>query len=558
VRFVPTPDIANDRSRTNGMVALERTGSGQLTVKLRAATVNDFTAFGEGYTPQRFGELAAFATDYTLKKSSGHAMTQNQDGSFDVVFADGVTKVTVLVAPVYDQYSESEVVYFWVYDENQSYRAVASHAKVNTHFRLPRTAAVPIYDGPQWQIMRFTDFDPYPGPEAISTCINALNDLDNPCFAGYSWFGVQGYPYYYYRIGYWLVPPDWLMNKMQGWFTAAAEVRGISYDGLLAGVVGNSAIYGTVDQMQPYALPPLAAGKSTQAWGINPNRFGYPTYPGASYIVGAAQNESDVWRPTRWWKDAQGAWQVLSLGNFIGMDAASPGYAYAVNDQNQTVGISLRSVQEGNPPETKTYLQAFRTDPGATIGESSSPVLNVFPPVTSGEHTYYNYTNVARAINVVGEAAGGSQILVQYATYENRYRAAFWPVNSQDPVDLGVLPGGDTSEVLGLNSHPKKDANGNWQTLADGHYYSDWVEFVGWSNIQPGGASRRAIYGYYYPYNRKWLALHNLSDSHYVQGAASWTLQEARAINDQGWIVGVGAYQGRTRGFALAPLTPEP
>lgn len=89
VRFVPAPDIANDRSRTNGTVTLERTGSGQLTVKLRYATATDM-----GSDPGRFGTLAEFNADYTLKTSSGQTITQNSDGSFDVFFDHGVGSVT--------------------------------------------------------------------------------------------------------------------------------------------------------------------------------------------------------------------------------------------------------------------------------------------------------------------------------------------------------------------------------------------------------------------------------------------------------------------------------
>jgi hypothetical protein len=247
-------------------------------------------------------------------------------------------------------------------------------------------------------------------------------------------------------------------------------------------------------------------------------------------------------------------WVTEDLGAFAVGDAEAPGYGFAINDQKKVVGISRRTYLEGG--QQLTNFQAFRTAAETTIWQSSAPLLRVFPEVVDQGSTNYNHTNVARAINVVGDAAGASQVLVKIGdNWVHKCRAAFWRQDSQDPVDLGVLNGGDHSEILGLNSEPYKNGT-NWQTFPE--YRSFRVQFVGWSNTQPNGAARRAIYGYYYPWKYYWMALYNLNDPNFVQGVGSWTLQEARAINDQGHIVGIGTYQGRTTGFLLVPLSPAP
>jgi len=45
----------------------------------------------------------------------------------------------------------------------------------------------------------------------------------------------------------------------------------------------------------------------------------------------------------------------------------------------------------------------------------------------------------------------------------------------------------------------------------------------------------------------------NLHDPHVTHMPTGWVLTTAEAINDQGWIVGNGYYNGAARGFVLVP-----
>jgi len=45
----------------------------------------------------------------------------------------------------------------------------------------------------------------------------------------------------------------------------------------------------------------------------------------------------------------------------------------------------------------------------------------------------------------------------------------------------------------------------------------------------------------------------NLNDPHVTYMPSGWVLTAAEAINDQGWIVGNGYYNGTSRAFLLVP-----
>ena len=49
--------------------------------------------------------------------------------------------------------------------------------------------------------------------------------------------------------------------------------------------------------------------------------------------------------------------------------------------------------------------------------------------------------------------------------------------------------------------------------------------------------------------------LMNLNDTSLVAGLSGWVLTSAEAVNDRGYIVGSGTYNGTATGFVLIPMT---
>ena len=126
--------------------------------------------------------------------------------------------------------------------------------------------------------------------------------------------------------------------------------------------------------------------------------------------------------------------------------------------------------------------------------------------------------SVAYGINASGQVVGNSTIS------GNSTRHAFLYTNGTME-DLGSL-GGDSSAV-GIN------AGG---------------EIVGWADTAGDASEHAFLYS-----NGSMIDLNNL-----IAPDSGWTLDDAAAINDNGWIVGVGYNpSGQGDAFLLTPI-PEP
>ena len=166
----------------------------------------------------------------------------------------------------------------------------------------------------------------------------------------------------------------------------------------------------------------------------------------------------------------------------------------------------------------------------------------------------------AYGINDIGQAVGMAQLdsgLIHAFVYRNGTMA-----------DLGTFGGpysgaggiNDSGQVVGYadidsnSSHAFLDSSGIMTDLgtlggpdsaANGINASGQV--VGYANI-----SSNSSHAFFYTTGTGLLDLNSL-----ISPSSGWTLTTATAINDNGWIVGNGFYNGTSRMFLLTP-TPEP
>jgi probable HAF family extracellular repeat protein len=129
--------------------------------------------------------------------------------------------------------------------------------------------------------------------------------------------------------------------------------------------------------------------------------------------------------------------------------------------------------------------------------------------------------SVASGINISGQVVGGSQ------TASGAWHAFLWSP-SGGMTDLGTLPGLTDSFASSINNAG--------QIVGDG-------EFVNQSRTASG--PQHAFL---------WGPSTELTDLNTLLPAGSgWQLTDARAINDNGQIVGQGVIHGQTHAFLLAP-----
>lgn len=133
---------------------------------------------------------------------------------------------------------------------------------------------------------------------------------------------------------------------------------------------------------------------------------------------------------------------------------------------------------------------------------------------------FNNIEGEARDLNDAGNLVGWGTD----PTNNCRNRPLYW----DDPAAIGVIletvPAGDAGRALGINSN--KDVVGKNSTTGAATL---------WDSTVPG----------------TWI-YSDLNDL--ISMDCGWDLVEARAINDNGWIVGWGEHDGAHRAFLLTPL----
>jgi len=223
----------------------------------------------------------------------------------------------------------------------------------------------------------------------------------------------------------------------------------------------------------------------------------------------------------------------------LGMPTGAVGsFAEAVNDDNVVVGVyhterftypcrayvwtSLGGIQD---------IGTLGGDEAAARDINSSNQITGWSLTSSGERHVFLYQNLSwqdlgsfggpecngLGINDAGEIVGWAEI-------DNGDRHAFFWGGSGPLQDIGTL-GGPQSQAMRINS---------------------LGEAVGWAEIDNGEKHAFLYSG---------GAMIDLNDL--IPEDSGWLLENARDINDDGWIAGSGTIGGQTHAWMLTPI-PEP
>jgi probable HAF family extracellular repeat protein len=317
-------------------------------------------------------------------------------------------------------------------------------------------------------------------------------------------------------------------------------------------------------------LGSLSGGDFSQAFDIN----------NSGQVTGSA-NYSPTQSHAFLWTNGT----MTDLGTLGGVAS----FGFSINGGGQVVGFAYTgTVNEGGYQIYRAFLYSngTMTDLG-TLGGSNSTAKGInsqgqvvgdsFKP-TPGNHAFlysggtmtdlgspFGGNSFATGINGNGQVAGYGQLPGGGTA---PYRAFLY--SSGTMTDLGTLGGSgalahdinDSGQVVGESQtgnsawHPflyshgaisdlgtigglfldgtALGINNSGQVVGSCHYHTPYVQHA---FLYAGGAM---------------TDLNSLIDP-----ASGWTLAEATAINDSGWIVGLGTHNGHGRAFLLAPI-PEP
>jgi probable HAF family extracellular repeat protein len=230
----------------------------------------------------------------------------------------------------------------------------------------------------------------------------------------------------------------------------------------------------------------------------------------------------------------------LDIGALPGGSFAA---AYDINDANQVVGQSeIAPLQDrGFLWQKSTGMQTISSfngtgataanginNAGQIVGWSATPAGATHAFLLSGGTmtdlgTFGGTTSIAQKINDDGVVVGYAGIASNGAN--QTYHAFRWTA-STGLQDIGTLSGGSRSIAYDINSAGT---------------------IVGHSEIAPG-----ILHAFVYD------SVLGMQDLNSLTGTGGWTLQEARAINDKGQIVGFGLNpSGETHAFLLVPQADE-
>ncbi len=502
------PDVANDKTLNKGHFRINRTGSTN-----QALTVNFSLPASASDTPnaaQPANVTNTANTDYTLWVKDA-ASTNEPTLLANVVartgslsFGTNVIALDVEVRPEHDEDLESEGVWLTI-------TSVPNGAIQPSN----STACVAIYDGPRYSII---DLPIGPSEFAVCALKNTGGDLttmpdivgyrrDNGCLLSYTTNG-------YTRLS---------LDNPSG--SSSGYGLGISDDGVMAGYVSGSpekaVCWAPATNYAPALLASLSSAGNAAAFAISPN---------AQYIAGYAVNSSSTPHAVRW--DTPGSWTLRDLGA-LGASQTNTSYAYALNNDGRVVGASQGGT---NSP---SVLRAFRTAAGATSIASSDelrPYINTNIDLGLDGITVSNFVNAATSISSLGAAVGWSDAAVVtswdaqgQAHGEKQHRALYWGTDGV-PVDLGVLPGGNWSEATAIND-----------AVA--------VQVVGWSRTS---WDTNSVVGFIS--GGPWTTMVSVQDQNLFYGSTNWSLTKPVDINNEGYILGNGNFNGRQASWLLVPL----
>ena len=298
---------------------------------------------------------------------------------------------------------------------------------------------------------------------------------------------------------------------------ATTKAMGINENGQIAGA-SQSGSYLTAFLWDDGTMTNLGALGGQGSWAYDVNDSGQVV--GGSPL-GGGNNHAFRWQQSGGMQD---------LGTLGGPNS----YAFEINDSGQAVGYACCA------PDT--YLSH------AVLWSSGGGIVDL-----GDLDLQWPAISAAYGINDAGQVVGGS-----YDASAN-FHAFLWQNGGMQ--DLGTL-GGDYSSAEAINENGQvvgtaRLANSTPHAfLWDGAMHD--LGALGWSQsiaydindkgqvvgaLQSGSNSHAFTWA-----NGQMEDLNNL-----ILANSGWVLQEARAINNKGRIVGFGTFNGQTRAFLLAP-----
>jgi probable HAF family extracellular repeat protein len=265
------------------------------------------------------------------------------------------------------------------------------------------------------------------------------------------------------------------------------------------------------------------------------------------------------------------------LGVFAGGTERS--WGFAINDSGQVTGYASNPV-DGAELSFRTSPNGLISDPGTSLGGTANKglAINSSGQVAGNNGHAYRTTahglitdpgtdfgsyggtySYAFGINDLGQVTG-------FATFPNgnfhAYRTSPTGMISDPGTDLGTL-GGQFSEGFAINasgqvtgdSHTANGENHAFRTTATGLVSDPGTDLgpgTGYSINRYGVVVGTSGFGAFL-YDTQMRDLNSL-----IAPGSSWVLDIAQGINDSGWIVGEGTFNGdSSRAFLLIPV-PEP
>ncbi len=227
---------------------------------------------------------------------------------------------------------------------------------------------------------------------------------------------------------------------------------------------------------------------------------------------------------------------ITGQANGVGNSSLYKGFKYDKNAQNPTL-VNIGVLFGGSAGESKSYaINSFGTVVGfskdsnwenrAIRANNSLQSLGGYTPLIfePAQQT------IATCLNASVTVGGYAQ--EDFNTFRAIYRTAFMAIGDWNGVPL----------LTGVGSNPSDDSN----TISG---VNDSGDFVGDSEI--GNANH---YAFLYRNNGgNGYSLHNLNS--FLPANSGWVLKFAKDINNRGWIVGDGTYNGQNRAYVLYPYS---
>lgn len=282
----------------------------------------------------------------------------------------------------------------------------------------------------------------------------------------------------------------------------------------------------------------------------------------AGQVVGYGYGGSDTLMAIQFDSTGNGNAKALHGGGIVS-------FAYSINNRGQVAGrVGWNAVVWGTPSMTLGVGDAYCiNDSGQVVGATSNGAT-LFDTSGSGNHLRLG-SGEATYINALGQVVG-----LQNSGF---FEATLFDITGQgNNVALGGLPGYSDSFAFSINNSGQIvggmwvgrnpytgravlfDTTGGGDNIDLGrlplssaatmaYSINNRGQIVGWAVGSPGRAVLFDPTG----------AGNNIDLNLVIDPSLGWELWQARSINDNGWIAGIGRHEGYESAFLLVPV-PAP